>query len=175
MTCGCSNMQHKSVLWCRAVSEEIAVVSSMSSMRLLMQPQGSTDLLTLDPLHAGGSPLAGVGAGHSGTAPLTLAGGLGIFEPFLQTVLPVCMQDNVIAHDISDGISICSAALHCFMFVLQFKARLSYWPISVDPCCASRGGGSHSEGPSWQQSRKCAFFNTPKVSHLVMRPCAVGV
>ncbi|DBA65773.1 TPA: hypothetical protein ACH3X2_002813 [Trebouxia sp. C0005] len=25
-----------------------------------------------------------------------------------------------------------------------------------------RGGGSHSEGPSWQQSRKCAFFNTPK-------------
>ena len=58
--------------------EGTAVDSSMSSMRLLMQPQETTDLLILDPLHAGGSPLAGVGAGHSGMAPLTLAGGLGI-------------------------------------------------------------------------------------------------
>lgn len=73
-------------------------------------------------------------------------------------------------HDISDGVSTCSAALHC-MVVLQFQAQLGYGPISVDPCCASRGGGSHSEGPSWQQSRKCAFFNTPKVLYLVMRPC----
>ena len=80
-------MRQKSILWCRDVVEGTAVVSSMSSMRLLMQPQGSTDLLTLDPPHAGGSPLAGVGAGHSGMAPLTLAGGLGIFELFLQIVL----------------------------------------------------------------------------------------
>ena len=60
------------------------MVSSMSSLRLLMQPRGITDPLTQDPLHAGGSPLAGVGAGHSEMAPLTLAGGLGIFEVFLR-------------------------------------------------------------------------------------------
>jgi len=119
---GSSNMQHRSILWCRGVVEGIAVASSMSSMRLLMQLHGSTDLLNLDPLHAGGSPLAGVGAGHSGMAPLTLAGGLGIFELFLQMVLPVCMQDSVIAHDISHGISICSAVLHSFTFVLHFQA-----------------------------------------------------
>jgi uncharacterized Fe-S center protein len=83
-----------------------------------MQPQGITDLLTLDPLHAGGSPLAGVGAGHSGMAPLTLAGG----SKSLNFPQIVCMQDSVRAHDISDGISVCSAALHCLTFVQHFQA-----------------------------------------------------
>ncbi len=87
-----------------------------------MQPQWSTDLLTLDPLRAGVSPLAGVGAGHSGMAPLALAGGSEIFELFLQIVLHVSKQDSVQARDISDGISICSAALHCFTSVLHFAS-----------------------------------------------------
>jgi len=43
-------------------------------------------------------------------------------ELFLQFVLSVCMQDSVEAHDISDGISICLAALHCLTFVQRFQA-----------------------------------------------------
>ena len=44
----------------------------------------------------------------------------------LQSVLSDCpscsMQDSVQARDISDGISICSAALHCFTSVLHFAS-----------------------------------------------------
>ena len=41
-------------------------------------------------------------------------------------------------------------------------------------CIGHRSSGSHSEGPSWQQSRKCAFFNTPKVMlcHVIVLPFA---
>ena len=37
-------------------------------------------------------------------------------------VLHIFKQDSVMAHDISDGISVCLAALYCFTCVLHFQA-----------------------------------------------------
>lgn len=79
------------------------------------------------------------------------------------------------AHDLSLLVSLLPVA-HIYAMSIEYSMPESsclYIPtckLSMLLLCAIRGSGGHSDGPSWQQSRKCAFFNTPKVNHPETHP-----